>query len=274
MFLKCGVGEDSFRVPWTARRSNQPILKEIISELSLEGLMLKLKLQFFGHLMWRTDLLEKTLMLGKIEGRKRRGWQRMRWLDGSPTLWTWVCISSRIWRWTEKPGVLQSMGLQRVGHDWETEMNWWSPLYIQGSLIPGSPRDTNIQGFSSFLYKMMQYSRPSKSANSISKDSTKGLTLLSIYVFFFFFFLSMIHTEALSFNAILPFRGSGYGVTMWSKMVSNHVAWAFAFLVFAQLRSWELKKGRMVIKYSQAWRGVVKFGLILAAQSLQCPCGT
>ena len=70
------------RVPWTARRSNQSILKEISSEYSLEGLMLKLKLQYFGHLMWRTDSLEKTLILGKIEGRRRRGWQRMRWLDG------------------------------------------------------------------------------------------------------------------------------------------------------------------------------------------------
>ena len=70
------------RVPWTARRSNQPILKEINPEYSLEGLMLKLKLQFFGHLMGRTDLLEKTVMLGKIEGRRRRGQQRMRWLGG------------------------------------------------------------------------------------------------------------------------------------------------------------------------------------------------
>ena len=70
------------RVPWTARRSNQSILKEVNSEYSLEGLMLKLKLQYFGHLMWRADSLEKTLMLGKIEGRSRRGWQRMRWLDG------------------------------------------------------------------------------------------------------------------------------------------------------------------------------------------------
>ena len=70
------------RVPWTARGSNQSILKEISPEYSLEGLMLKLKLQYFGHLMQRTDLLEKTLMLGKIEGRRRRGWQRMRWLDG------------------------------------------------------------------------------------------------------------------------------------------------------------------------------------------------
>ena len=70
------------RVPWTARRSNQSILKEISPEYSLEGLMVKLKLQYFGHLMQRTDSLEKTLMLGKIEGGKRRGWQRMRWLDG------------------------------------------------------------------------------------------------------------------------------------------------------------------------------------------------
>ena len=70
------------RVPWTARRSNQSILKEISPEYSLEGLMLKLKLQYFGHLMWRADSFEKTLMLEKIEGRRRRGWQRMRWLDG------------------------------------------------------------------------------------------------------------------------------------------------------------------------------------------------
>ena len=70
------------RVPWTARRSNQSILKKISTGCSLEGLMLKLKLQYFGHLMWRTDSFEKTVMLGKIEGRRRRGWQRMRWLDG------------------------------------------------------------------------------------------------------------------------------------------------------------------------------------------------
>ena len=81
MLLNCGVGEDSIlRVPWTARRSNQSILKEISTEYSLEGLMLKL--QYFGHLMQTADSLEKTLMLGKIEGRRRRGWQRMRWLDG------------------------------------------------------------------------------------------------------------------------------------------------------------------------------------------------
>ena len=70
------------RVPWTARRSNQSFLKEINPEYSLEGLMLKLKLQYFGHLMWRTDSFEETLILGKIEGGRRRGWQRMKWLDG------------------------------------------------------------------------------------------------------------------------------------------------------------------------------------------------
>ena len=81
MLLNCGVGEDS-RVPWTARRSNQSILKEINPEYSLEGLMLKLKLQYFGHLIRGTDSLEKTLMLGKIEAGRRSGQQRMRWLDG------------------------------------------------------------------------------------------------------------------------------------------------------------------------------------------------
>ena len=82
MLLNCGVGEDSWRVPWTARRSNRSILKEINPRCSLEGLMLKLKLQYFGHLMRRVDSLEKTLMLGGIGGRSRRGRQRMRWLDG------------------------------------------------------------------------------------------------------------------------------------------------------------------------------------------------
>ena len=112
------------RVSWISRRFNQSILKEISPEYSLEGPMLKLKLQYFGHLMQRTDSLEKTLMLGKIEGGKRggdRGW------DGyvpSPTQWTWVWVSSRSWWWTGKPGVLQSMGLQRGGHNWANELNW------------------------------------------------------------------------------------------------------------------------------------------------------
>ena len=113
-----------FRVPWTARRSNQSILKEISPEYSLEGLMLKLKFQYFGHLMQRADSLEKTLMLGMIEGSKRRddrGWDG--WM-ASLTQWTWIWASSRSWWWTGKPGRLQFMGSQRVGHNWVTELNW------------------------------------------------------------------------------------------------------------------------------------------------------
>ena len=112
------------RVLWTARRSNQSILKEISPEYSLEALMLKLKHQYLGHLMWRTDSLEKTLTLRKIEGGRRRGQQRMRWLDGITTRWTWVWVGSRSWWWTGKPSVLPSMGSQRVRHNWETELNW------------------------------------------------------------------------------------------------------------------------------------------------------
>ena len=111
------------RVPWIARRSNQSILKEISPEYSLEGRMLKLKLQYFGHQMQRADSFEKTLMLGKTEGRRRRGRQRMRRWMASPTWWTWVWASSGSWWWTERPGVLQSMGSQRIGHDWATELN-------------------------------------------------------------------------------------------------------------------------------------------------------
>ena len=105
------------RVLWTAR-SNQPILKEMSPEYSLEGLILKLKLQYFGHLVWRANSLEKTLMLGKIEAEGEgddRGWDG--WM-ASLTLWTWVRASSGSRWWTGRPGVLHSLGSQRVGHDW------------------------------------------------------------------------------------------------------------------------------------------------------------
>ena len=105
------------RVPWTARRSNQSILKEISPEYSLEGLIMKLKLQSFDHLMQRTDSVENNLMLGKDDGRWD-GWM------ASPTQETWLWVGSGSWWGTGRPGVLRSMGLQRVGHDWATELNW------------------------------------------------------------------------------------------------------------------------------------------------------
>ena len=116
------------RVPWAASGSHQSILKEISPEYSLQRLMLKLKFQYFGCLI-RVDSLEKTLMLGKTEDRRRRGQQRMRWLNGITNLMDMGLVESGSWLWTGRPGVLWFMGSQKVGHDSATELILISVLY-------------------------------------------------------------------------------------------------------------------------------------------------
>ena len=143
----------------TERRSNQSILKEISPGCSLEGLMLRLKLQYFGHLMWRVDSLEKTLMLkglgagGEGDNRRQDGWMALL------TQWIWVWVNSGSWWWTGRPGVLRFMGSQRIGHDWATELNgteWFQGITSLYSFVFFSshyaPHWFLLLSLSSFLY--------------------------------------------------------------------------------------------------------------------------
>ena len=123
MFLNCGVGEDS-ESPLDCKEIQPVNPKGNQSWIFVGRTHAETETPILGHLMWRTDLFEKTLMLGRIEGRRRRGDRGWDVWMASLTQWTWVWVDSGRWWWTGRPGMLQSMGLQRVGHDWATELNW------------------------------------------------------------------------------------------------------------------------------------------------------
>ena len=156
------------RVPWTARRSSQSILKEISPGISLEGMMLKLKLQYFGHFMRRVDSLEKTLMLGGIGSRRRRGRQRMRWPDGITDSMDVSRVNSGSWWWTGRPGVLRFMGSQRVGHEWATDLKWTDSCFIILCLFL---LHSKVNQLYIYIHPLFWISLPSRSSQSIEESS-------------------------------------------------------------------------------------------------------
>ena len=144
------VLEKTLRVSWTARRSNQSILKEISPEYLLEGLMLKLKLQYFAHLMWRNEFLKRPWCWERLKAGGEGDYRRWDGWMASLIQWTWVCVNSGSWWWTGRPGMLQSMGLQRVGHDWVTGLNWTKAQ--RPCMVPGKENILNFENSPAIIF--------------------------------------------------------------------------------------------------------------------------
>ena len=252
------------RVPWTARRTNQSILKEISPGCSLEGLMLKL--QYFGHFMQRVDSLEKSLMLGGIRGRRRREQQRMRWLDGITDSMDMSLSELRSWWWTGRPGVLQFMGTQRVGHDWATELNWtelWFLLHshslcVAACYISDSLPKLQIASFSLHVEFKSQASTPLISPDlKVLRQQWDFRILTGVRSLWFHFFKDLLSYQI---------RSVAFLYHLLNICISQSLFLAFSLLPYTPV-GYLINLSFKIHLYGNCWTNIsaVLFGSILSS---------